>query len=46
MEERFAELKARLAEIHDLRRSLELLFWDQTVMMPPGGGAVRGRRDW
>ena len=34
MEERFTELKTRLAEIHDLRRSLELLFWDQTVMMP------------
>jgi carboxypeptidase Taq len=42
MEQRFAELKERLAEIHDLRRALELLFWDQTVMMPPGGSAVRG----
>jgi carboxypeptidase Taq len=42
MNERFDELKTRLAEIHDLRRSLELLFWDQTVMMPQGGGAVRG----
>ena len=42
MEQRFAELKARLAEVHDLRRALEMLFWDQTVMMPPGGGAVRG----
>ncbi|NUT56295.1 MAG: carboxypeptidase M32 [Thermoleophilia bacterium] len=44
MEERFTELKTRLAEIHDLRRSLELLFWDQTVMMPPGGAAVRGQQ--
>src|SRR5215203_971527 len=44
MEERFDELKTRLAEIHDLRRSLELLFWDQTVMMPPGGGPVRGQQ--
>jgi carboxypeptidase Taq len=42
--ERFDELKTRLAEIHDLRRSLELLFWDQTVMMPPGGGPVRGQQ--
>ena len=42
MEQRFDELKTRLAEIHDLRRALEILFWDQTVMMPPGGGAVRG----
>jgi carboxypeptidase Taq len=41
MEERFAELKERLAVVHDLRRVLEMLFWDQTVMMPPGGGAVR-----
>jgi carboxypeptidase Taq len=42
MEERFAELKTRLAEIHDVRRAQEVLFWDQTVMMPPGGGPVRG----
>ena len=38
----FVELKSRLAEIHDLRRAQEVLFWDQTVMMPPGGGPVRG----
>ena len=38
----FIELKNRLAEIHDLRRAQEVLFWDQTVMMPPGGGPVRG----
>ncbi len=44
MHERFEELKSRLAEIHDLRRAQELLFWDQTVMMPPGGGAVRGHQ--
>ena len=44
MEERFDELKTRLAEIHDLRGSLEMLFWDQTVMMPPGGGPVRGQQ--
>ena len=44
MEERFDELKTRLAEIHDLRRALEMLFWDQTVMMPPGGGPVRGQQ--
>src|SRR5829696_8509751 len=41
MEQRFAELKERLAVVHDLRRALEMLFWDQVVMMPPGGGAVR-----
>ncbi len=42
MEQKFAELKSRLSEIHDLRRVQELLFWDQTVFMPPGGGPVRG----
>ena len=42
MERKYAELKSRLAEIHDLRRAQELLFWDQTVFMPPGGGPVRG----
>ena len=41
MEERFAELKERLATINDLQRALEMLMWDQTVMMPPGGSAVR-----
>ena len=44
MEKSFAELKTRLAEIHDLRRAQEILFWDQTVMMPPGGGSVRGHQ--
>ena len=42
MQKRFDELKTRLAEIHDLRRAQELLSWDQTVMMPPGGGPARG----
>ena len=42
MEPRFAQLKNRLAEIHDVRRAQEVLFWDQTVMMPPAGGPVRG----
>jgi carboxypeptidase Taq len=40
----FDELKNRLAEIHDLRRAQEVLFWDQTVMMPPGGSAVRSHQ--
>src|SRR5215210_3465522 len=42
MHERFVELKTHLAEISDLRRALEMLFWDQMVMMPPGGADVRG----
>ena len=44
MKERYDELKTRLAEIHDLRRAQEILFWDQTVFMPPGGGPARARR--
>jgi carboxypeptidase Taq len=42
--ENLGELKARLAEIHDLQKAVELLFWDQTVMMPPGGAAVRAEQ--
>jgi carboxypeptidase Taq len=41
VEERYAELRRRLGEIADLRATAELLHWDQTVMMPPGGAAVR-----
>ena len=44
MNDSFAELKTRLAEIHDIRRAQEVLFWDQTVMMPPGGGPVRNEQ--
>jgi carboxypeptidase Taq len=44
VEERFAELRRRLGEITDLRTTFELLFWDQTVMMPPAGGAVRAEQ--
>jgi carboxypeptidase Taq len=42
--EELEELKTRLAEIHDLQKAVELLFWDQTVMMPPGGAAVRAEQ--
>jgi carboxypeptidase Taq len=35
------QLKQRLAEIDDLRKAAGLLFWDQRVMMPPGGSAAR-----
>jgi len=34
-------LQDRLAEVTDLRRALLLLFWDQRVMMPPGGAEAR-----
>ena len=34
-------LKVRLAEVSDLTRAAMLLFWDQRVMMPPGGSEAR-----
>jgi carboxypeptidase Taq len=40
-EPRFEQLKERLAEVDDLRNASSLLFWDQRVMMPPGGAAAR-----
>jgi carboxypeptidase Taq len=44
VEEKLAELRRRLGEIVDLRTCVELLFWDQTVMMPPGGAAIRAEQ--
>jgi carboxypeptidase Taq len=38
---RFAELQQRLAEVTNLTKAATLLFWDQRVMMPPGGAAAR-----
>jgi carboxypeptidase Taq len=37
----FERLKQCLAEVDDLRKAGTLLFWDQRVMMPPGGAAAR-----
>jgi len=37
----FDRLRLRLAEVNDLGKAATLLFWDQRVMMPPGGGAAR-----
>ena len=34
----------RLGEVSDLRSALSLLDWDQMVMMPPAGAAVRAHR--
>jgi carboxypeptidase Taq len=44
VEQTFAELRSRLAEIVDLRRSGGLLSWDQHVMMPPGGAKARAEQ--
>ena len=38
---KFEQLKQRLAETQDLTNAATLLFWDQRVMMPPGGAAAR-----
>lgn len=44
MESKFAELKQRLAEIADLAAAESILHWDQEVMMPPKGAAVRAEQ--
>jgi carboxypeptidase Taq len=44
MNEKFSELKARLAEIHDLNKVAGLLTWDQLVVMAPRGAAVRAEQ--
>ena len=44
MQQRFAKLKQRLAEINDLSRAGALLAWDQRVMMPPAAAAVSGEQ--
>ena len=38
------ELRARLAEVDDLKSAAALLHWDQATYMPPGGAAARGRQ--
>ena len=44
MNDQLAELRLRLGEVSDLRSALALLDWDQMVMMPPAGAAVRADR--
>src|SRR5829696_5850433 len=40
----FERLRARLAEIHDLRSATALLYWDQQTIMPPAGAAGRAEQ--
>ena len=40
----FDDLRSRLAEITDLGRAAAILAWDQQVMMPPRGAAVRAEQ--
>src|SRR3989440_6623209 len=35
------QLRALLGEVDDLRKASTVLFWDQRVMMPPGGAQAR-----
>ena len=39
-----SQLKTRLLEVDDLRHSADVLRWDQTTYMPPGGAPARGRQ--
>ena len=41
MDDALAELKLRLAEIHDLERTLGVLSWDQRTTMPAKGAPAR-----
>jgi carboxypeptidase Taq len=38
----YAQLEARFAELHELGHAQAMLYWDEAVMMPPGGGEARG----
>ena len=44
MDERFEDLKTRLAQVSDLGRTLRLLGWDQETMMPRGGAQARAEQ--
>jgi carboxypeptidase Taq len=44
MDARLTELKQRLAEISDVGKAQALVSWDQRVLMPPAGGAVRAEQ--
>jgi carboxypeptidase Taq len=41
---KFDELRTRLAEIADLVKTASVLGWDQHVMMPPRGAAIRAEQ--
>jgi carboxypeptidase Taq len=43
-QEKFDELRGRLAEISDLVKTASLLGWDQQVMMPAQGAALRAEQ--
>jgi carboxypeptidase Taq len=41
---KFLQLKSLLTEIEDLNAAAALLYWDQTIYMPPRGIEARGRQ--
>jgi carboxypeptidase Taq len=41
---KFLQLKSLLTEIEDLHAAAALLYWDQTIYMPPKGIEARGRQ--
>lgn len=41
MGDSFDKLNARLTDLHNLSATEHILFWDQNVMMPPGGASAR-----
>jgi len=38
----YAQLEARFAELHQIGHAQAMLYWDEAVMMPAGGGLARG----
>ena len=44
MEKKLAQLKEKMRVVQDFEFISELLFWDQSTYMPPGGAPARGRQ--
>jgi carboxypeptidase Taq len=44
MDPKLQDLKSRYTEVYDLQMAAQLLHWDQTTYMPPGGASARGRQ--
>lgn len=44
MEAKLQELKTRLMEVDDLQKTADVLSWDQSTYMPPGGAPYRARQ--
>src|ERR1700730_672915 len=42
--DRFADLRRRLAEIHDVEKSAGVLSWDEETKMPPSGAEARAEQ--